>query len=171
MIRLLKTVILASIGVWAICALALLIYTRGARAPEMHTLVIPAGTSQLIAEGQNPLEIPPTWSFLADDTLQLVNRDRVDHWFGSYFVPALTTREFRLQPTIGGSLFCSLHPSGAITIDVDVRDFDWRSTIIPTLALGPALGLIWTGVARVLRSLDEPDERERKLVHPAGGST
>jgi len=127
MFRLLRTVTLATIGMWVICAVALLIYTNGARAPQTHTLVIPDGTSQLIAAGQNPLEIPATWSFLADDTLKLVNRDRVDHWFGGFFVPALTTREYGLQQTFGGSLFCSVHPAGAVTIDVHRFVWWWRS--------------------------------------------
>jgi hypothetical protein len=142
---------------WAISSLALLIYTNGARDPETHTLVIPDGTSDLIAKGENPLSIPVNWSFLADDTLELVNHDRVGHWFGRYFVPALTTREYGLQPAFGGSLACSLHPSGAITIDVDVREFDWRATIFPTLVLGPAVGLILSGVGSVVGKLDEPE--------------
>ena len=150
---------MASVAVWALCALALLIYTNGARAPQTHTLVIPDGTQARIASGENPLEIPATWSFLADDTLRLVNDDRVGHWLGSYFVPALTTQDYRLQRGLGGSLFCSLHPDGEITIDVEVRDFDWMATIVPTLALGPALGVIWVGVGRVVRLLDEPDRR------------
>lgn len=157
--RLLKAVILATVGVWAICALALLIYTNGARAQQTHTLVIPDGTFQLITQGENPLKIPATWSFLADDTLRLVNQDRVGHWLGGFFVPALATREYGLQQAFGGSLFCSLHPAGAITIDVEVRDFDWLATIIPTLALGPALGVIMAGVGRVVRLLDEPGNR------------
>ncbi len=53
-----------------------------------------------------------------------------------------------------------LHPSGAITIDVDVRDFDWRATMFPTLAFGPALGLIIAGIGWVMRMLDEPDRRK-----------
>lgn len=88
-------------------------------------------------------------------------------------MPALTTREYELRQALGASLFCSLHPSGAITIDVEVRDFDWMVTIVPSLALGPALGLIFVGVARVVRLLDEPDGREDRLreSNKVGAST
>ncbi len=158
--RALGTVVLATVMVWVISAIALQIYTHGAREPRTHTLVIPAGTDELIASGENPLEIPATWSFLADDTLVLVNEDQVDHWLGELWVPAMATRQYNLQPAFGGSLLCSLHPSGAITIDVDVRDFDWRATMFPTLAFGPALGLIIAGIGWVMRMLDEPDRRK-----------
>ncbi|MFQ5557824.1 MAG: hypothetical protein ACE5GB_10020 [Acidimicrobiales bacterium] len=154
------TLLLATMAVWAVMATALLIYTSGSREPRTHTLVIPEGTQELITRGQNPLEIPSTWSFLADDTIVLVNEDRVDHWLGGdLWVPALDTREYDLQPDFGGSSWCSLHPSGAIDIDVDVRDFDVRATMLPTLAFGPALGLVLAGTRRVVRLLDEPDRR------------
>ena len=157
----LKSVVVATVVMWGICAVALLIYTRGARAPETHNLTIPEGTGVLIAGGENPLEIPSTWSFLSGDTLQLINRDDVDHWIGPYLVPALDERSYVLQPSLGGSLFCSLHPDGEIRIEVDVRDFDARLTLLPTLLLGPAVGLIMAGVLRVMRLLDEPIPAER----------
>jgi hypothetical protein len=142
----------------AISAVALAIYTNGARDPETRTLLIPDGTAELIAAGENPLRIPASWSFLADDTLELINQDRVGHRFGQYFVPPATTRAYTLQPAFGGSLACSLHPAGEINIDVDVRTFDWRATVFPTLVLGPAVGLILTVVGSVMRKLDEPDQ-------------
>jgi hypothetical protein len=146
---------------WAISSVALVVYTRDAREPELHTLVIPDGTAESIAEGENPLQIPANWSFLADDTLRLVNDDSADHWFGSFFAPAMTTRDYTLQPSLGGSVVCSLHPDGAVTIDVDVRNYDLRATLIPTLVLGPAIGLVVLGVTSTLRHLDEPEPSGR----------
>lgn len=152
-----RTVALTTMAVWAVSALALLIYTWGARSPLDHTLLIPPGTGDDIASGANPLQIPATWTFQADDRLVLVNDDRVDHWLGEFYVPAGETREYELQPAFGGSFLCSLHPDGDITVDVDVRDFDWRMTVFPTLALGPALGLGAAGTARIVRLVAEDD--------------
>ena len=157
-VRLVRYLVLSTLGMLAISSVALLIYTNGARDPETHTLVIPDGTSELIAAGENPLSIPATWGFLADDTLELVNHDRVGHRFGRYFVPPSTTRAYTLQPAFGGSLACSLHPAGEITIDVELRTFNWRATIFPTLVLGPMVGLVLAGVTSVVGKLDEPDE-------------
>ena len=155
--RILVAVVAGAAGMWAISALSLLIYTSGARQPETRTLVIPEGTATLIAAGENPLEIPANWGFLADDILRLVNDDSTDHWLGRFFVPADTTREYTLQPSFGGSIVCSLHPDGAIVIDVDVRTFDWRATLLPTFVLGPAIGLVVVGVSSTMRHLDEPE--------------
>lgn len=142
----------------AITAVALFIYTRGSRGPEEFTLEIPEGASLLIAAGENPLDIPKQWTFLADDTLTLINHDRVDHWFGTYLAPANHTFTYELQPAYAGTVFCSLHPTGSIVIDVDVRDFDWRLLLAPTLIFGPAIGLVVFGVSFVMGALGEEDE-------------
>lgn len=154
-VRPIAVIALATLGLWLISATAMLIYTRDAREPVVRTVVIPDGTSRLIAAGENPLEIPATWSFRADDTLELVNQDTVDHWVGNFFVEAGTSRDYILQPAISGSLLCSLHPSGNVAIDVALRDFDWRLPMVPTLAFGPAIGLVILGVGRVMRAIDE----------------
>lgn len=153
---LLGAMVAASAVMWALCAVGLLFYTRDARAPETHRLVIPAGTSERIAAGENPLALPAAWSFRADDTLELVNQDGVDHWIGTFFVAAGTTAAYPLKVSYNGShLLCTLHPAKAIVIDVESRTFDWRLTILPTLAFGPLIGLILAGVARVVRNLDD----------------
>ena len=48
-LRPLAVVALATVGMWLLSAVALVIYTSGTRAPERHVLEIPAGTSQLVA--------------------------------------------------------------------------------------------------------------------------
>lgn len=157
--RLIRSIVLGTLVMFVVSALALVIYTQGARSPKNYTLDIPLGANKLIAAGQNPLEIPRNWTFLADDTLTLVNHDTVDHTFGSFLAPAGVTSVHELQPVYAGSFLCTLHPSGSIVIDVDVRDFDWRLLLAPTLALGPALGLVGFAIGSVMRALEDgPDE-------------
>lgn len=72
--------------VFALSSIALLIYTDGTRDPIVHVLEIPLGSWDLIEQGENPLDIPPTWTFFADDTLVLDNRDDVAHTLGAWFV-------------------------------------------------------------------------------------
>jgi len=169
--RSVQIMLLSMVAMWAVSALAMVFYTRNARDPVTHELVIVDGTSELIAAGENPLEIPSTWGFYADDVLVLRNEDGVDHWLGEYFVPANDIRSFELRPTVAGFAFCSLHPDGGITIDVDLREFDWRPTVAPTLALGSALGLIVLGTRRVMRLLDEPADNERRRTQGHGGES
>ncbi len=148
-------IVLATAIVWLVSALALVIYTAGARQPRRYELTIPPGSSELIAAGENPLEIPRIWSFLADDTLVIDNRDSVPHVLATWYVPAGETREVILQPIFAGALVCTLHPSGTIDVVVDVRRFDWRLPTIPAVAFGPALAIVVLGTARIMRSLDD----------------
>jgi hypothetical protein len=154
--------IAASMGlIFVLSSIALLIYTNGSREPTVHVLDIPPGSWDLIEQGENPLKIPPTWSFYADDTLVLDNRDDVAHTLGSWYVPPNTVRRFNLQPAYGGFFACSLHPSGGITLDIQPRDFDFAIIAFPVVGFGFSLGVIlWIGL-NVVRSLDnEPDVSE-----------
>jgi hypothetical protein len=147
--------------VFLLSTIALLIYTDGAREPIVRVLDIPPGSWDLIEQGENPLKIPPTWTFYADDTLVLDNRDDVPHTLGNWYVPPNTVRRFELQPAYGGFFTCSLHPSGGITLDIQPRDFDFAIIAYPVFGFGIAVGIIlWIGL-NVMRSLDhEPDMSE-----------
>jgi hypothetical protein len=149
------------LGVFILSSIALLIYTAGSREPTVHVLDIPPGSWDLIEQGENPLKIPPTWSFYADDTLVLDNRDNVAHTLGSWYVPPNTVRRFELQPAYGGFFACTLHPSGGITLNIQPRDFDFAIIAFPVLGFGFSVGVIlWIGI-NVMRSLDnEPDVSE-----------
>lgn len=151
----------ATFVVFVLSSIALLIYTSGSREPTVHVVDIPPGSWDLIEQGENPLKIPPTWIFYADDTLVLDNRDDVAHTLGSWYVPPNTVRRFELQPAYGGFFACSLHPSGGITLDIQPRDYDFAIIAYPVFGFGFAVGIIlWIGL-NVVRSLDkEPDVSE-----------
>ncbi len=153
-IEALALIVGATIVVGGLSSIALLIYTDGSREPTTRTIVIPEGSYALIEQGENPLEIPSTWSFLADDTLVLDNKDDVAHTLGSWFVPPNTVRAFELQPAYGGFFVCSLHPSGAITLDIQPRDYDFRLIAFPTFGFGLSVGIILFIGLSVSRALD-----------------
>ena len=159
--RLIEAVLLiigSTILIGTLSSIALVMYTADSRQPTTRTIVIAEGSSELIAQGENPLEIPPTWSFLADDTLVLDNRDDVPHTLGAWYVPPNTVRRFDLQPAYGGFFVCSLHPSGAITLDIQPRDYDFALIAAPTLGFGFSVGIILfigLSVSRVLGAGDD----------------
>lgn len=169
--------------VGVLSSIALLIYTDGSREPTVRTIVIPPGANELIQAGENPLEISSTESFLADDTLVLDNQDDVTHVLGAWTVPANTIRRFELQPAYGGFFVCSLHPAGAITLDIKPRDYDFKLIAAPTLGFGFSVGLIiWIGI-NVSRAMgaggdgygrdehDDPDSPSPDdTAHAASGS-
>ncbi len=146
-------VVAATLLVFGLSSVALLIYTDGSREPTTHTIDIPPGSYDLIVQGQNPLDIPPSWTFYADDTLVLDNRDDVPHTLGNWVVPPNTIQAFELQPAYGGFFTCSLHPSGAITLNIQPRDYDFGIIALPTFGFGIALGIVILMVLLMLRSL------------------
>lgn len=163
----------ATFVVFILASIALLIYTSGSRAATVHVLDIPPGSWDLIEQGENPLEIPPTWVFYADDTLVLDNRDDVAHTLGSWYVPPNTVRRFELQPAYGGFFACSLHPSGGVTLDIQLRDYDFGVIAFPVFGFGFAVGLtLWIGFNVTRNFDDEPDVSEYLNVgagHRASG--
>ena len=158
LIELVALVAGSTLFVFVLSSVALLIYTDGSREPTVHVIDIPPGSWDLIEAGENPLEIPPTWTFYADDTLVLDNRDDVEHTLGTWYVPPNTTRRFDLQPAYGGFFVCSLHPSGGITLDIQPRDFDFGLIAYTTFGFGIALGLILFIGLSVARALDHDED-------------
>lgn len=168
--RIIEAVLLiagSALVVGSLSTIALLIYTQDSRAPTTRTIVIPRGSYDLILQGENPLAIPPTWSFLADDTLVLDNRDDVAHTLGAWYVPPNTVRRFDLQPAYGGFFACSLHPSGAITLDIQPRDFDLALIAGPTFGFGLSLGIILFIGLNVSRALSARDDGYALDIVPA----
>ncbi len=148
----------STLVVFILSSIALLIYTDGSRDPTTHTIDIPPGSWSLIEQGENPLEIPPNWTFYADDTLVLDNRDTVPHTLGNWVVPPNTIQAFELQPAYGGVFACSLHPSGAITLNIQPRDYDFALIAFPTFGFGIAVGLVIIIGLNVTRALKDQDE-------------
>jgi len=144
--------------VFTLSSIALLIYTEGSREPTVHTVEIAPGSWELIEQGENPLDIPPGWTFYADDTLVLDNQDSVAHTLGNWVVPPNTIQAFELQPAYGGFFTCSLHPSGAITLTIQPRDFDFGLVAIPTFGFGVALGVVIVIGLSVMRALDHDED-------------
>ena len=144
---------------FVLSSIALFVYTAGTRQNTSRELVIPPGTAELIAQGSNPLAIPPSWDFIAGDELALVNNDDVEHWIGQWRVPASGETIVTLQPVYAGVLLCSVHPDGNIAIRVEPSGYDWRIAAFPALLLGLPLGTVVVGSGWVVRALnDEEDE-------------
>jgi hypothetical protein len=149
------TVVIAVAALWILSTIALLICTAGSRQTTTRELLIGLGTGDLIAAGENLLDIPPQWDFIAGDRLVLINEDTVDHWIGQWYVAAQDVTTVELQPVYAGVLLCSVHPDGAISITVEPSGFDWRLPTFPALLLGIPLGFVVTGVRRVMGALDD----------------
>ena len=89
-----------------------------ARPPKEITLIIPAGTAEKIAHGQQPPDIPENMVFVVGDTLIVKNEDTVDHKFGPLWIPASTSAQLSLDQEESLAYECTFQPSKYIGLDV-----------------------------------------------------
>lgn len=88
------------------------------RPAETYTLVIPEGTADLIAAGQDAISLPEGKIFVIGDVLEVVNNDVVDHQLGPIWVPPGSTGKLTLEVPDKYSFSCSFTPSQYLGLDV-----------------------------------------------------
>jgi hypothetical protein len=153
------------ISMWVLIALALVMYTADSRQSiNNYVIEIPEGTSELILVGQNPLNIDAAWDTFVGDSITLANSDIVSHTFGPWTVAAGATDEHILSNSLNSSYACSLHPSGAIALNVQPRNFDFGLTAKPALMLGIPTALVFTMGQKLREGLEEKDEEEYEIL-------
>ena len=88
------------------------------RPPGTIELVIPAGTADLVAAGQQPPAIPGSMTFVAGDTLVVRNEDEVDHQLGPLWIPAGAEASIELNSTGSFTNECSFQADRVLDLDV-----------------------------------------------------
>src|SRR5687767_3203416 len=71
----------------AISEVTFLFLRETARPPRVIEIVIPAGTAELVARGEQPPSLPEDMTFVVGDTLLVKNQDIVDHQLGPLWIP------------------------------------------------------------------------------------
>jgi hypothetical protein len=88
------------------------------RAPQVVELVIPAGTAELVAEGQEVEGIPAELIFIVGDDLKVVNEDDAPHELGPLFIPPGTSATMRLEDASAYEYSCSFRPTEYLGLTV-----------------------------------------------------
>jgi plastocyanin len=104
----------AALGAVVLLAVAL----AGSLGSEEIVVEVPLGTAERMAAGEEVELLPRTLRVAVGDRLRIVNHDDAPHEVGPYAVaPGQTLEQTFTSPgTLEG--LCTLHPSGAITIEV-----------------------------------------------------
>lgn len=89
-----------------------------ARAPMEVLLVIPKGTSEQVARGEQPPSIPTSMKFVVGDTLVVKNEDVVDHMLGPLWIPANSSASLPLESKESLAFDCSFQAGNLIGLDV-----------------------------------------------------
>src|SRR5574337_618343 len=87
------------------------------RPPQQVTLVIPPGTAQRVAEGQQPPSIPENIVFVVGDTLVVKNEDSVQHQLGPLFIPSGSSASLPLDTEQKYQFECSFEPTKYLGLD------------------------------------------------------
>lgn len=88
------------------------------RPPETITLVIPAGTAERVAEGQEVPGIPKEMTFVLGDVLEVRNQDDVTHQLGPLYIPPNSTAAMHLNESDNFTLGCSFQANKYLGLDV-----------------------------------------------------
>jgi hypothetical protein len=95
-----------------------LIRDEADRAPQIVELVIPAGTAERIAKGEETPSIPDEMVFVVGDTLLITNQDDRDHQLGPVWVPPGSRASLVLDEVNNFAYSCSFQPSRYLGLDV-----------------------------------------------------
>ena len=89
------------------------------RPPRQVVLVIPPGTAQRVAQGQQPPSIPQGMTFVVGDTLVVENQDSVLHQLGPLWIPAGSSASMPLNVAQNFSFQCSFVPTKLFGLSVN----------------------------------------------------
>ena len=90
-----------------------------ARPSEEITLIIPNGTSEQVARGEQPPSIPENMSFVVGDVLVIRNDDVVDHKLGQLWIPANSSAQLSLDQEQNFAYECSFQPGNYFGLNVN----------------------------------------------------
>lgn len=117
--RIVISLLLGLVVAVAISEIPFIFLRETARPPKEITLVIPKGTAEEVARGEQPPGIPANMSFVVGDTLIVVNQDTVDHQLGPLWIPASTSAKLSLDQVETLSYECSFQPARYLGLDVN----------------------------------------------------
>lgn len=89
--------------------------------PQRFDLVVPAGTADRLAAGQEGIALPASMVFVEGDVLVVHNEDSVSHQLGPIWVPPSSSGELTLGSANEYSYACSFQANKYLGLDVRPR--------------------------------------------------
>ncbi|WP_419930894.1 cupredoxin domain-containing protein [Candidatus Poriferisodalis sp.] len=114
-----RTLLLYLVGGLLIAAIPVVVARFVDQPPgDTYTIDIPPGTAAAIAAGNDVNVIPDELDLTLRDVLIIVNRDSVAHTIGPFEIGPGEQSEHSFNEVAAISAYCSLHPSGSISISI-----------------------------------------------------
>ena len=110
--------IAAVVAIVAIAGAATILLWPSSTAGQTHEILVPAGTQDLIDDGERVELLPRTFEVAIGDRIVIINDDDATHQVGPYIVGPgqRIEQQFLVPGRIEG--VCTLHPSGEVAIVV-----------------------------------------------------
>ena len=107
------------IGVFVLSEIAYAILQEGEdKLPMEVVLVIPDGTAEKVAAGEEEPNIPDEIIFIQGDTLRVDNEDQVPHQLGPVFIPAGSSASLKMDEAENFEYSCSFRPTQYLGLNV-----------------------------------------------------
>ena len=135
----------------AISEVPFIFQRQTARAPKEITLVIPNGTAEQVARGEQPPTIPESMSFVVGDVLIVKNEDVTDHKLGPLWIPANSSAQLSLAEQESFAFECSFQPGKYLGLEVN-EPLTTATRIYGMLYVGTPLGILIALYSLVLPS-------------------
>lgn len=91
---------------------------ENSRGPKKIEIMIPDGTGNKIANGEDVQTIPDEMIFVIGDTLVIDNQDSIDHRLGALWIPAKSTASLVLNDSNDYTFNCSFKSSKFVGLTV-----------------------------------------------------
>ena len=109
------------------------------RGPQTIELVIPAGTTVIVAQGESVL--PASQNFVVGDTLLVHNQDSVTHTLGPLVIPSGSSASMKFDQAGNLDYTCSFQPSQYYGIDIQPA-LSLATRLEASLVAGIPLGIM-----------------------------
>ncbi len=129
-----------SFGV-AVTEIPIFFIHKTARPPTEILLLVPNGTAEQVASGEQPPSIPLNMTFVLGDTLVVKNEDSVDHKLGPLWVPAGSSASLFLKQAESFAFECSFQTGNYLGIEVREPLTIWTH-LAGILGAGVPLGIL-----------------------------
>lgn len=155
----------------ALSVVAVILFNEGAfllqkdeydRAPRTVQLIIPDGTAEKVAEGEEVPSIPAEMVFVIGDVLEVVNLDTVSHNLGPVWVPPGSTGKLVMEQAQDFQYSCSFQPTRYLGLDV--RQPTTLSTRITAILIAaPTVAVLGFLYSLLMFPLDK-NKKEKKSI-------
>lgn len=112
------------------------------RGPRIVELIIPVGTGESLARGEDFFTLPEEMVFVVGDKLVVDNQDTVEHRLGPLWIPPKATASLKLSESDDYTYSCSFSSSKYLGLTVR-KPVTWKSR----------LNALWYGVPPTLMFL------------------